>query len=357
MLKEHMAACLVATAFMTAPVLAQTGTSPATNPPPASSNPMPGTSSAAMQNLSAADFVNQAANSDMFEIQSSQAAQTKAQDTRVRDFAQRMVQDHTQASAKLKAAAGSTPVPTSLDQEHAQKLQQLQQASGNAFDRQYVQMQFEGHQKAVSLFENYAQKGDDQQLKQFAQQTAPQLREHLQMVTQIRNDLNAPARVGQAQPGQAGQSGQATASQFITEARPGMWRASQLRGLNVYNNNNEKIGDINDVLVDRDGRIEAVVIGVGGFLGIGEHDVAVPFKALQWAMEDSGSRTAATGTGGAGTTTGSTATGNRPAGGTPDATRTGSIGTDQSRNAPDRAILANASRDELRNAPRFNYNR
>ena len=62
--------------------------------------------------------------------------------------------------------------------------------------------------------------------------------------------------------------------QFITQEKAGQWRASKLRGLNVYNNNNEKIGDINELLVDGTGKIQAVVIGVGGFLGMGEHDVA-----------------------------------------------------------------------------------
>src|ERR671910_2715087 len=100
-----------------------------------------------------------------------------------------MIQDHTQASEKLKAAAQGMTVPTSLDQEHAQMLQQLQQASGNDFTRSYVQMQFMGHQRAVALFDSYAQNGDNAQLKQFAQQTAPTLRTHLQQITQIRDDV------------------------------------------------------------------------------------------------------------------------------------------------------------------------
>ena len=58
-------------------------------------------------------------------------------------------------------------------------------------------------------------------------------------------------------------------------ALKGSWRASKLMGLNVYNEANEKLGDINELLVDKSGKIEAVVIGVGGFLGMGEHDIAV----------------------------------------------------------------------------------
>jgi sporulation protein YlmC with PRC-barrel domain len=64
--------------------------------------------------------------------------------------------------------------------------------------------------------------------------------------------------------------------------KAGNWRATRLDGLDVYNPNNEKIGDISELIIDRQGKIEAVVIGVGGFLGIGEHLVAVPYDQVQW---------------------------------------------------------------------------
>ena len=51
----------------------------------------------------------------------------------------------------------------------------------------------------------------------------------------------------------------------------GDWRASKVVGLNVYNDNNQSIGSINDLLMDKSGNIKAAVIGVGGFLGVGEH--------------------------------------------------------------------------------------
>lgn len=68
----------------------------------------------------------------------------------------------------------------------------------------------------------------------------------------------------------------------LYEMKAGQWRTSKLDGLDVYNPNNEKIGDISELIVDRDGKIAAVVIGVGGFLGMGEHLVAVPFEKVQW---------------------------------------------------------------------------
>src|ERR1700755_184541 len=65
----------------------------------------------------------------------------------------------------------------------------------------------------------------------------------------------------------------------------GNWRASKLMGLDVYNEANEKIGDINELILDKNGKINAVVIGVGGFLGMGEHDIAVSMDKLKFKEE------------------------------------------------------------------------
>ena len=55
--------------------------------------------------------------------------------------------------------------------------------------------------------------------------------------------------------------------------------SSKLIGLNVYNEQNEKLGDINEILLDKSGKVEGVVIGVGGFLGMGEHDIKVEWPS------------------------------------------------------------------------------
>src|SRR2546423_4127059 len=65
----------------------------------------------------------------------------------------------------------------------------------------------------------------------------------------------------------------------------GNWRASKVVGLNVYNDKNESVGSINDLLTDKNGKIVAVVIGVGGFLGVGEHLVAIPFEKVKFSTE------------------------------------------------------------------------
>lgn len=68
---------------------------------------------------------------------------------------------------------------------------------------------------------------------------------------------------------------------YSTPVGANQWRASSLIGQSVYNRANERIGEVNELVVERDGRLSAVILGVGGFLGIGERDVAVNFSSVQ----------------------------------------------------------------------------
>jgi sporulation protein YlmC with PRC-barrel domain len=132
----------------------------------------------------------------------------------------------------------------------------------------------------------------------------------------------------------------------------GNWRASKVVGLSVYNDNNESLGSINDLLTDTSGNIKAVVIGVGGFLGVGEHLVAVPFDKIKFVNEP----IAYTGvTGGQNeprsrplsptTTTGAANSSNAP--GMPIASKPNPW-------YPDHALFS-ASKDELKAMPEFKY--
>jgi sporulation protein YlmC with PRC-barrel domain len=78
----------------------------------------------------------------------------------------------------------------------------------------------------------------------------------------------------------------AASNAFIAQRRPDQWLASSLRSKNVYDRNDAKIGVINDLVVGHDGRVAAVVIGVGGFLGIGEKNVGVPFADIKISMRE-----------------------------------------------------------------------
>ncbi|MBB4371169.1 sporulation protein YlmC with PRC-barrel domain [Bradyrhizobium sp. cir1] len=139
------------------------------------------------------------------------------------------------------------------------------------------------------------------------------------------------------------------AATATTTTASGEWRASKMSGLKIYNEANENIGSINDLLMDKSGAIKIAVIGVGGFLGMGEHLVAVPYEKLKFVNEAVAySGTAATSPPGrpASTTTTGAATGTDK----PAATTTSSA----SKWYPDHAVF-NASKDELKNMPEFKY--
>ena len=130
----------------------------------------------------------------------------------------------------------------------------------------------------------------------------------------------------------------------------GQWRASKLIGLNVYNNNNEKIGDINEILVTSDGKISGVVIGAGGFLGMGEHDVLVKLDQIKFVNEPV--RTSAT------TTTTTTTTRPAPAPTTGSGSATVPARSARAANEkwyPDHAMMS-ATKDQLKAMPQFKYN-
>jgi sporulation protein YlmC with PRC-barrel domain len=89
----------------------------------------------------------------------------------------------------------------------------------------------------------------------------------------------------------------AAAAPSATEAYATMqsasdWRSSKVVGLNVYNSKAEKIGDINDLIIGSNGAITHAVVGVGGFLGIGEKNVAIPFASVKMSRDKDGKPTA-----------------------------------------------------------------
>ena len=134
----------------------------------------------------AQEFVNKAAIGGMFEMDSSKVAQDKVTAKSVKDFAQKMIDDHGAANAKLESIAGEQKlkVPSELDQQHKAEIDKLQQAKAPV-DQPYVEMQRSAHTDAVGLFEAYAKDGDNAALKSFAQETLPTLKMHKDMVEKI----------------------------------------------------------------------------------------------------------------------------------------------------------------------------
>jgi sporulation protein YlmC with PRC-barrel domain len=84
--------------------------------------------------------------------------------------------------------------------------------------------------------------------------------------------------------------------EFTASQKSDQLLASKFKGTNVLGPNNEKVGDVSDVLFDKDGKVLAVIVGVGGFLGIGEKDVAIDMDSFQIVPASTGSSTASTAT-------------------------------------------------------------
>jgi putative membrane protein len=167
--------------------------------------------------VNATQFIRMAEMSNRSEIAAARLAEQKSENAQVKQFARRMTQDHEQLGQNMQKVVQQLPAsvtaglntgtatpgqttsgPSSttpgqaqgLDQKHTALLQQLQDARGRQFDQLYIRQQVQAHQEAVDLFSNYAQSGDNPQLKQLASQALPTLREHLQMAQQLERQVS-----------------------------------------------------------------------------------------------------------------------------------------------------------------------
>jgi putative membrane protein len=267
----------------------------------------------AAQAPTSADFVKTVAISDMFEVQSGQLASEKAQIGDVKSFGKQMMDDHTETSDDVKELIDDEDIqvefPTKLDDEHQANLDKLKGLSGARFDREYVQMQIDAHQKAVALFEAYAAAGENDDVKDWAEDTLPTLKEHLRDAQNLKATVDQTAHADDtksndtaarskdtiiatkedttiATKDDAKASAGKSNIKYITRQAPTDWTAEALIGRTVENTNGDNLGEINNVIINEKGNVVAAVIGVGGFLGIGEKNVAVPFDALEFRTVD-----------------------------------------------------------------------
>lgn len=132
-------------------------------------------------------FVKEAAQGGMAEVELGQLAVAKGSSADVKAFGQRMVDDHTQASDKLKQLASKKGIqlPSNLDaKDRATKLR-LSKLSGEQFDKAYMQDMVQDHKKDVAAFEQESNSGADADIKNFARQTLPTLESHLKAAETI----------------------------------------------------------------------------------------------------------------------------------------------------------------------------
>jgi putative membrane protein len=180
-----LTATLLLSLAIVLPTLAQTG-NPAFTPPgtPAAKPGVP-----APHQLNATDrtVIHQLAIGNAAEIELGKLAQQKAQGQPVKSFAETMVRDHDAAAKRLAdlAEAAGLPLPSGLDDEHRAVREHLHKLTGTAFDVAYIQAQVQDHQKTLHLLEHEIGSGQDQALREFAANTLPNIRQHLQMAQDL----------------------------------------------------------------------------------------------------------------------------------------------------------------------------
>lgn len=137
------------------------------------------------------DFGTQVAISDMFEIRSSELALERG-NAPTKQFAQQMIDAHTKTTAELKDLITSAKLqvtpPATMDSAHQEMVDDLAKLQGDEFTEAYLDDQVEAHENAISLFERYAEGGDNAALKAWATKTLPALRHHLDMAKKLEGE-------------------------------------------------------------------------------------------------------------------------------------------------------------------------
>ena len=134
-------------------------------------------------------FLKEAAAGGMMEVELGRVATQNAASDRVKQFGQRMVDDHSKANDELKqlAAREDVTLPGTMSAADKKQVDRLSKLHGVAFDRAYMQAMVDDHQKDVAKFRQQSTKAQDPDIKEFAARTLPTLEQHLQMA----KDINA----------------------------------------------------------------------------------------------------------------------------------------------------------------------
>jgi len=128
-----------------------------------------------------AEFLVNAAEINMEEIQLSQLAQTQASSQEIKDLAKMMVDDHTKCLSEEQALAASKSItlPTAVDKDAQDSYDKLMKQTGTDFDKKYASMMVDGHKDAISKFEKASTDAQDGDIRNWAAKVLPQLRAHL----------------------------------------------------------------------------------------------------------------------------------------------------------------------------------
>jgi putative membrane protein len=137
------------------------------------------------------DFLVNAANGGMAEVEAGQIAQQKATNPKVKDFGAMMGRDHSAADEQVKmlAAQRNVTLPAMPGDAKKKDLEELNKKTGADFDKSYMKMMVNDHEKAIDLFENASSKVNDAEVKAFVDNTLPKLKNHLDSAKAIQKTL------------------------------------------------------------------------------------------------------------------------------------------------------------------------
>ena len=137
------------------------------------------------------EFMVFAANAGMTEVEASKAAQSKSTNAKVKAFAADMIKDHTAAGEDLKALAGTKNVtlPTAISEDSQKDIADASAKTGADFDKAYIDMMVDDHQKVVDKFEDASKNAKDPDVKAFATKTLPTLQAHLEHAKMLKDGM------------------------------------------------------------------------------------------------------------------------------------------------------------------------
>ena len=136
------------------------------------------------------EFLKEAAAGGMAEVAMGKLAAQKAVDAEVKKFGQMMVTDHSKANEELKELARSKNINLPNDPNaHKDEMDTLMRATGKDFDREYVDIMVQDHEKDVAAFEKQAENSSDPDVRAFAAKTLPTLKKHLEVNKQIESNM------------------------------------------------------------------------------------------------------------------------------------------------------------------------
>ncbi|HAH24490.1 MAG TPA: DUF305 domain-containing protein [Prolixibacteraceae bacterium] len=137
------------------------------------------------------DFIKEAANGGLMEVELGKYAQEHAMSPRVKNFGAMMVRDHMKANDELKsiAARKNINVPSTIDDKHRETMSDIQKKTGADFDKEYMKEMVDDHEKDVDKFKKHAENGVDPDLKAFASKTLPMLLMHQDSAKNIREAI------------------------------------------------------------------------------------------------------------------------------------------------------------------------